>query len=259
MRLGKYQHAEELLEEIATVETSIDMYRDDAERVFRSRSLLALAKARLGHFRSAEVDVEDTRTWFLGWLETPRTDAAKATEPIIRTATEDHWSAMLDFRSASINELSGRRAMALIESDRTSKILNSALGEFHPDSLESSALTALLMAHNSQITSAESLCSRTVKTLERSPGEEHPITMSGVRVSIEIDLRQALDIETTLIASDRLCKQYDAILRSEHLDTLESKPLFRRASVAAGNYRDVVNSLSRVVDVAEATFSNLNT
>ncbi|KAK8137206.1 hypothetical protein PG984_005146 [Apiospora sp. TS-2023a] len=75
--------------------------------------------------------------------------------------------------------------------------------------------------------------------------------MFGARVSIEIDLRQALDIETTLIASDRLCKQYNAIVGPEHPDTLESKSQFGRASAAAGNYRDAVNSLSRVVDKSQ--------
>ncbi|KAK7999040.1 hypothetical protein PG991_014715 [Apiospora marii] len=256
MRLGKYSQVEEQLRGSWAAALTFTRSRDKAEHMFESRAILALTKAELGHFRSAELDLQVTRRWLLDG--NAFMNAAGSQDTTERGPGVENWLAMLDFTEARVHQLAGRPSKALALSESATDDLKRLFGATHVYVLESSIHTALLLAHNGQLSSAESLCSRTLVSISRSLGPNHPITMFATAVMVEIRIRQG-SYNNAVIMADELCTHCEDVMGPEDPSTLEAMSKYTKALIEVGRYRDAVSTLVKVCNVALRVVSSHRT
>lgn len=237
---------------------------ENIQIVFRCRRILALNKAKMGHYGEAEKQIDElhliVRKLDL-FISPPDTTSQQHTyeslqhrrwqsQPAIsKTSNEKQQprkaSALLAYTSAAVFLLRGQHKTALSRSHEAVQLLRKTSGADSLDALEARKLEAQLLAYDCQPSEAEIACKESLRCASRNFGVQHPVSMETMDVLVFILRRQAR-LSEALVTAQGLCRQCDQVLGPDWPQTRQSKSQLASIHLSNGNYRDAVHLLQDI-------------
>lgn len=239
---------------------------ENIQIVFRCRRILALNKAKMGHYGEAEKQIDELQIIVRKLnLFTSRPDTASQqhpyeslphrrsqSQPTVSNDSNDKQQpqkalALLKYTSAAVFLLRGQHKTALARSREAVQMLRTTSGAESLDALEARKLEAQLMAYDSTCkpAEAETACKESLRCASRNFGVQHPVSMETMDVLVFILRRQAR-LSEALVTAQGLCRQCDQVLGPDWPQTRQSKSQLASIHLSSGNYRDAVNLLQDI-------------
>lgn len=237
--------------------------------VFRSKRILALNKAKMGHFGAAKEQIDQLRIIVrkLDLFSSPYDTAghqhlrSQSHESPPQAANNNQQplkaSALLAYTSALVLLLRGQHKTALTESHHAVQLLRKTSGENSLDALEARSLEAYLLAYNCQPVKADTACKESLRSVSRNFGAQHPLSLETIDVLVFI-LRRRARLSEALVTAQGLCRQCEQVLGPGRAQTRQSKSQLASIHLSNGNYRDAVKLLQEITPRATDEYSSPN-
>lgn len=238
---------------------------ENIQIVFRFKRILALNKAKMGHFGEAQEQIDQLHIivrkldHFILTDGTERQQqrhydghqhlSSQHQKPVTQAANDTHHprkaSALLAYTSALVFLLRGQHKTALTESREAVELLGKTSGAGSLDALEARSLEACLLAYNCQPEKAEAACKESLRCVSRNFGAQHPLSLETIDVLVFILRRQAR-LSEALVTAQGLCRQCEQVLGPGRPQTRQSKSQLASIHLSNGNYRDAVKLLEEI-------------
>lgn len=252
-RLGDYLESENILGPITTQEAFSSIvqeppssWTENVHIIFRSKRILALNKAKMGYFDVARTYIDDLHK-MLGNIVCFDHEDTSAEGKESRTRSTERKklrkaSAILKYTSALVFLLQGRHKTALSEAKSAVEELQHVSGNMSLEVLEARCLEARLLAHNDQVSKAESICEEMLRTMSPNPGPLHPVSLDFTDVLV-FTLRRQARLSEALATAEGLCRQCEQAYGRDWAQTYQSKSQLASIHLANGEYRAAVEIL----------------
>ncbi|KAH9206424.1 hypothetical protein DL95DRAFT_396949 [Leptodontidium sp. 2 PMI_412] len=261
IRQGQYRQAKVELERLMIRKELIPTNLSNEKLILakaKARRLLALANAYLGDYEEAFQQVEFVKasiaSLYTGKQQPARTNLENTETPV------SHQSSRIlackynfQFTEAIIRLLWGDYVEGVKKAKSAHEGFVNQWGQKHFRSLEVTSLYALLLAYNSDAGNAAILCQRTMETMTKVLGGQHPLTLQNMDVLVYIFRTQSRFTEA-VDTSNSLCKKVEAALGWDHPQTLRSKCQLGVAKLFCGDYKAAEKILEAVTQASHQTF-----
>lgn len=234
---------------------------ENTQILFRYKRILALNKAKMGHFGEATEQINQLHTIvrkFIPPYDTSnkqhhyeyhqhlKSQSQKITPENANDMNQPRKAkALLAYTSALVLLLRGQHKTALTKSHEAVHLLRETSGADNLDVLEARKLEAHLLAYNCQPVEAETACKASLRTVSSQFGVQHPISLETLDVLVFILRRQAR-LSEALVTAQGLCRQCELVLGPGRPQTRQSKSQLAAIHVSNGNYRDAVKLLEGI-------------